>query len=146
MKRMGFYLNFILLFVLLSQVYAEEFSLSSSVDKEKLTLRENLTLTIKISERIKGSPKIKLPELNEFEILSRNRTQNISIKKGKVSYSNSFSFILRPKVTGKLTIGSVELRYKGRLYTTEPIEIEVLPAGKKLPQEKLPELKGEVIL
>jgi len=132
--------------------YCQELSISSKVDKERLTQDEYLTLTITISGKMRSAPDIELPDLKEFEVLSKSTSRNISIKGKKASYSKSFSFILKPKSHGALTIGPARIRYKGKTYETQPIVVEVIP-GKPMPAEptppegpKLPELEGGIII
>ena len=65
--------------------YCQELSISSKVDKERLTQDEYLTLTITISGKMRSAPDIELPDLKEFEVLSKSSSRNISIK-GKKAY------------------------------------------------------------
>lgn len=152
MKRL---LILILSFLLLSYGvagYCQELSISSKVDKERLAQSECLDLTITISGKMRGAPNIELPDLKEFEVLSKSSSQNISIERKKTSYSASFSFILKPKSCGALTIDPARIRYKGKTYQTQPIVVEVIP-GEPTPEKpsppeepKLPELEGGIII
>ncbi|MBL7995003.1 BatD family protein, partial [bacterium] len=48
---------------------------------------------------------------------------------GKKSESKSYQFLLRAKEAGKWTIPSISVENNGRAYTTQPLTIEVVPAG-----------------
>lgn len=134
--------------------YCQEISVSSEVDKDQLTQAEYLTLTITVtvSGKLKKTPKVELPDLTDFEILSRKSSQDLSVRLGETFYSSRFSFILQPKSIGKLTIGSARMRYRKRVYETEPIVIEVLPAGPERPtppekeERKVPRLEGGILI
>jgi hypothetical protein len=43
-----------------------------------------------------------------------------------VRYNNSYSFILRPRRTGKITIGQAKITVDGNRYTSQPLEITVI--------------------
>lgn len=130
--------------------YCQEISVVSKVDKDRLTQAECLTLTIIICGEMKKRPRIELPELEDFVILSKKSSHNISIEKGKTRYSSEFDFTLKPKSVGKLTIGPARLKYRKRVYETEPIVIEVLPAGPERPaqpeERKVPRLEGGILI
>lgn len=132
--------------------YCQGISISGKVDKDRLTQADHLSLTITISGKMKDTPHIELPDFKGFEVLSKSSSQqNISRKSGRTTYSASFSFILQPQATGSLTIGAARIRYKGKLYETRPIVVEVTPG--KLPEKpkpteprKLPKLEGGTII
>jgi len=121
-----------------------EVKISSSVDKNKLSQDETLTLSIDIAGDISSSPKIQLPDLDkDFEIISTAQSQNVSLKGKQTALSINFKYILLPKKEGKITIGAVTAKYKDQAYKTDPIEIEVTKSKKPKPVVPGPEVPPE---
>ena len=125
----------------------DSINIKSYVDKDKIKLNETIQLTIKIEGNI-SNPKIELPNLAEnFDVITSLQSQNISIKGKEKSAILEFIYILQPKKEGKYTIAAVSLKYKGKVFNTEPINIEVLPQDKistpELPPEEVPIEEGE---
>jgi len=131
----------ILAFILfsVSNSLGADLSLTAKVNKNELNLGENFELTIEIRGNFRITPKIELPDLKDFEIISRQSSYNFNIKGGEFLNQTKFIFVLKSKSEGKFIIGEAKVRYKGRDYKTEPIEITVLPAKEELP--KKPEKK-----
>lgn len=125
-----------------------EVKIETSVDKNTIKQNETLVFSVKISGDINSSPKINLPDINkDFQILSTSQWQRIALQNEESALVINFQYILLPRREGKVTIGSVEVRYKKEVYKTDPIEIEVLPAEKnsipESPQKEIPELEEE---
>ena len=110
---------------------AEEISLSASVDRNRVCLDEQINLRLEISGSAANPGNPQLPDLSDFTVFSSGRSQNISIINGQMSSSLIFNYILTPRHTGKFVIGPIRLNYNGKIYQTQPINIEVIPAGQK---------------
>jgi len=109
---------------------AEDLNITSSVSSKNIGLNEQLTLTISATGSGARLPGMKLPVLSGFDVYSSGTSQNVSFVNGKVSSVHEHKYILVPKKTGKLTIPSFQIKYKGKTYTTEAIGIEVhSPSG-----------------
>lgn len=138
----GIYRIFLILAFILFSVsnsLGADLSLTAKVNKNELNLGENFEFTIEIGGDFQITPKIELPELEDFEIISKKSSYNFSIKGGKFLNQTEFIFVLKPKSEGEFIIGEAKIRYKGKDYKTEPIEITVLPTKEELP--KKPEKK-----
>lgn len=139
---------FIFLFFVLSTIYyplstiplvhASDISVSARVDKSKLAIDDTLTLTIVIEGETRSLPSPELPVMNGFRTYSSSRSQNISIVNGEIFASTTFRYILVPQQIGKLTIEPIQIGYKGKIYETDPIEIEVTSAGAAPPPARAP--------
>ena len=111
----------------------------SRVDKTKLDTDSVLTFTIVARGPFRSSPRIQLPDLTGFEIVSQAQRFNMMTQKGQQQVTSEVQLLLRPTEPGKRTLGACQLAASDKTYTTQPIEIEVTPGTKK-PQEKgLPE-------
>ena len=99
-----------------SIVSAQNISISASVDKNRVTLNEQLVLRVVVSGDVSDMPNPTLPGLSGFTAYSSGRSQNISIVNGKVSSSISFDYVLVPNSPGTHIIGSVVLDFRGNVY------------------------------
>ena len=129
---------FAILLLAASGLYAE-INISASVDRSTLNFGDSLTLQVSVSGDAANIPKPSLPPLGEFGVYSSGTSQNISFVNGKVSSSLVYNYILSPNKPGKFTIGPVTVTSGGRTYSTNPINIEVLPAGNPRPQKQAAE-------
>lgn len=113
-----------LIFIGLNKVFAD-ISISASVDKNVISLDEQVTLQVVVSGNVTNIPQPQIPKLNGFQIYSSGRSQNISIINGQVSSSVSFNYILSPTKIGEFEIPPITVTYQGKTYQTEPIKIKV---------------------
>lgn len=116
-------------FFWLSEAHASDISVSARVDKSKLSIEDTLTLTIVIEGETRSLPSPELPVMNGFRTYSSSRSQNISIVNGEIFASTTFRYILVPQQIGKLMIEPVQIGYKGKIYETDSMEIEVTSAS-----------------
>ncbi|RKY38785.1 MAG: hypothetical protein DRP75_03785 [Candidatus Omnitrophota bacterium] len=147
MRRMGLVI-ILLTFVSSLGFPDEQISFSASVDKTKVSMNEEIVLSLSISGTTNVSQPV-LPPLPDFNIYSSGRSQKISIINGNVSTSLTFRYILIPKKVGRFTIGKAKITYKGKVYTTQPIEVEVVPAlisqSKQLPPPSSSEARAREV-
>ena len=106
--------------------WAQEITVSASVDKNTVPLNNQVTLQIAVAGNISDVSEPQLPSMPNFTVYSSGRSQNISIINGQVSSSVLFTYALVPRFVGKSTIGPVEIRQAGKSYKTAPIEIQVV--------------------
>ena len=124
----------------------EELTFIASVDRTRLGLDDHLVLTVSVSgSDIGGIPEPMLPELEDFQLIGTNRSSSsqYTLVNGKMTSSKTIDhlYTLRPRKTGRLTIGPTRLDFKGRSYRTESIQIEVVKgsaAPKSSPQTGTP--------
>src|SRR3989338_8144130 len=123
----------LLFFSITADCFAEDISISSDVDRQELSIDEQLTLTIIVSGNVSDIPQPQITGLTGFTAYSAGRSQNISIINGKVSSSVSFTYILIPNDAGEYTLGPFSINYQGKAYSTSPINIKVTPRAKPGP-------------
>ncbi len=134
LRRIGSILSLIIVLVAACNVHAQEDTrISASVDKEELTVDENLTLTVSISSSGGGAlPQPKLPPLSDFDLLSTYTSTNISMMNNAISSVNTYTYILQPLRTGELIIDPVELKVGKKKFSTSRITVNVKPSsGRK---------------
>lgn len=128
---------FITLFLALSYtVLASDVQVITSVDKKRVQIDEEISLTIKILGARGNLQAPRLPSFQGFDSFYTGRTSHFTFVNGKSSATIEFSYILVPKVTGQFVLDSVEVWIEGKSYRTERIEIEVI--GPQVQQQVQP--------
>ncbi len=124
---------FNLLFLLLTVpvVAAQSVTFQASVDRQKLGLDDMLTLTLTVETSGKEAiPTPGLPTLSDWALMgsTSSSSTSISIVGGRMvsRVSKTFKYTLSPRRTGNLTIPSISINIGGKVYTTEPITVEVV--------------------
>lgn len=107
----------------------------SEVKEAKVNQRFNLTVLLEIAgENMQQETPLRMPDLSKFDILGSASEQNtvvLDAKKGDILNQMVYQLALSPKQTGKLKFGSVLVTVNGKIYKTEPFEINVRESEKK---------------
>lgn len=103
-------------------------SLTASLSSTKVGLNDQFQLTFTFEgKEINSVRNFSPPSLSNFYVLSGpNQSTSVQIINGNVSGSLSYSYYLRPKKTGKFTIGVASVSYQGDTYRSNPLKLEVL--------------------
>jgi hypothetical protein len=124
---------------------AQDASFSASVDKNPVTLGDQVTLSLTLTNAGMGGGKnLRLPDLSKFHIMGGpNQSTSMQFINGAVSSSVTYSYILQPNEMGKLTIGAASIEAGGKVYKTAPITIEVVK-GTPRPKQPTPDVQDDV--
>ena len=117
--------------------YAEDISVTASVDKTELTLEGSANLSI-IVKGMKDSPPIPLPPIDGFKTHSRGSSSAIQIINGDMKSLIRHSYRLTPTKTGKVVIDSIKIELDGKIYNTKPITLTVKEAIATKPKGESP--------
>ncbi|MFH1007229.1 MAG: BatD family protein [Candidatus Latescibacterota bacterium] len=133
----------LMLFGMALMAHAQEVSVTASVDPQRVSVDESLTLVISVSDaNVQGTPKPTLPALANFDVMGTSSSSNISYVNGRVSSTREYRYTLMPRSAGIFTIDPVEVRIGGKSWRTEPVRVEVVQTGqRKLPTS--PPAQGE---
>lgn len=135
-----FVISFFLLVGHFGKIYAEELKLTASVDNTSIEIGNYVRLTIEIHGAFDTEPP-KLPELEGFSLkYGPSVTTQTRIINNVVSVNRGFTYMLVPKGIGKFSIPPATLKYRGKTYTSNPVEIEVL---ERKPVERRKERSGD---
>ena len=115
------------LFVInISTSFADEIKLVTSVDKNVLTTKDSINLTIMVIGST-STEQPKLPDLKGFNLIfGPSVSSRTSIVNGEVSVRKGFTYMLKPKSAGKFTIDPFTLDHKGKTYVSNKIDINIL--------------------
>jgi len=109
-----------------------DISISASVDRNVVSLGEQLILSVTVSGDVANVPAPTIPQITDFNIYSAGQSHSISFVNGRVSSSLTYNYVLVPKSTGKFTIPPFVINIGGgKSYQTEAIEIEVVQAAQQ---------------
>ena len=115
--------------------YAQVTLAVSEVKNPRVNQRFNLTVILEISgENMEQETPLRMPDLSKFEIIGSASDQNtvvVDAKKGDVINQMVYQWVLTPKEVGKIKFGSVLVTVNGKIYKTEPFEINVKENEKK---------------
>ncbi len=106
---------------------AQEAVLTAKVSKNKLGINQRLKIEFTINKQ--GGDNFSPPKFSNFKIVG-GPSQSVSQSwiNGKVTFSQSYSYIIQPKRKGELTIGSASIEIAGKNINSKPIKIIVLDA------------------
>ena len=116
-------------------------TVSAGIDKTKVMVGEQLTLTITLSGELAGVTMEEFVVPPALTVAAQSRSQNIRIAEGKAERSVILVYLLVPHEPGTFTLGPFHLRRGDMTYATEPISVEVarnpLPPPSTEPVQRL---------
>ncbi len=110
-----------------------DLTVSASADKTQVALNDSVRLLVTIAGDAASMPQPQMPDLSAFSVYPSGQAQNVSFVNGKMSSSVNFTYMLSPKSLGKFTIGPFSATLDGKTAQSQPIAIEVVPAGQAAP-------------
>ena len=146
----GLLLDFSLV-VRLEQMVLAQSPITAEVDQTRLTIDEQVILTVTVNGDFLNIPRPDLSQLQNFVVVSSSTSTQVSIVNGKMTSQGVFIYRLQPLEEGNLIIASIEVNIGGQIYQTEPIEIEVVaddrpgtPPAQAVPETGTPDaLRGQ---
>lgn len=124
-----------LLFVLSIPIAAQTFTASVSHTKVGLDDRFEVLFTFSYDE-VNSLKNFTPPDFSNFLILGGpNQSTSMQFINGVASASRTYSYFLKGKSIGNFTIGSAAADYKGTVYKTETISIEIIKGGSQPKQQ-----------
>lgn len=124
---MSFKKTYILILTLLmtTVVSAQNIELVATVSKSKLGVHQRLKIEFRVNKQ--GADDFQLPELEGFDVIAGPSSSiSQSWVNGKVTYSQGYIYILKPKKVGVFTIPSATIEYKGKSIKSNEVRVTVL--------------------
>ena len=108
-------------------IVAQETTLTAKVSKNKLGINQRLKIEFSINKQ--GGDNFSPPQFSNFKIVG-GPSQSVSQSwiNGKVTFSQSYTYIIQPKRKGELTIGAASIEIDEINLKSKPIKIIVLDA------------------
>lgn len=125
-KRISSIIIFIFMLNLVSTAYAKEIRIFISIDKTRVEVGNHFRLTIGVQGAFDTDiPQITPPE-NFILMYGPSVSTQTSIVNNVVSIFRGFTYSFSPTETGKFELGPASLEYKGKVYTSDIVRIEVV--------------------
>ena len=131
--KLKIYISFIIS-ILSYSIFAQQAELSVSISKNSLGLNERLRIEFSINKQ--GGDNFKPPKFKEFKVIA-GPSQSVSQSwiNGKVTFSQSYTYILKPIRKGELVIEPASIEINGstisskylKVIVTDPIDIPENP-------------------
>ena len=107
--------------------FAQEASLTTSVSKNKLGVNQRLRVQFSINKQ--GADNFTPPNFKDFKIVGGpSQSVNQSWINGKVSFSQSYTYIIEPIRKGEFNIPSASIELNGKTLKSDPVKIIVVDA------------------
>lgn len=108
-------------------INAQDAALTATVSKNKLGVNQRLRIEFSINKQ--GADNFKAPNFTNFKIVG-GPSQSVSQSwiNGKVSFNQSYTYILQPKRKGEFNIPSASIEIDGETIKSNPIKVIVLDA------------------
>ena len=118
----------LIIFILLSLTcYAQEPTLIATLSKNKLGINQRVKITFTINKQ--GGDNFEVPKFKNFEIIG-GPSQSIkqSWINGEASFSQSYSYIIKPIRKGEFSIPSASIKLNEKIIRSKPVKIIVTDA------------------
>ncbi|RSC95229.1 BatD family protein [Tenacibaculum singaporense] len=124
--KLKVYISLLVSFITLS-INAQDAALTATVSKNKLGVNQRLRIEFSINKQ--GADNFKAPNFTNFKIVG-GPSQSVSQSwiNGKVSFNQSYTFILQPKRKGEFNIPPASIEIEGKTLNSNPVKVIVLDA------------------
>lgn len=121
-------------FYLLMSLTVQAQKFVASVSKNTVAVGEQFKLSFKLDAK---GDNFRPPNLQQFRVYSGpNQSSSMKWVNGVVSNATTYSYVLSPKTTGELSIGSASISFDGNSYSSQPIKIKAVKAKQQAQQAK----------
>ncbi len=111
---------------------AQDLTVTSTINQTNVVVNQQLVFKIELSgEDAKKIDQPELPDMQDYLTFlgSGGTSQNISFVNGTMSVSKSFSYYYLATKEGSFTIPAITVEYKGKTYSSEPIQMTIQKAA-----------------
>nr|WP_299031305.1 BatD family protein [uncultured Tenacibaculum sp.] len=124
--KLKVYISLLVSFITFT-INAQDAALTAAVSKNKLGVNQRLRIEFSINKQ--GADNFKAPNFTNFKIVG-GPSQSVSQSwiNGKVSFNQSYTYILQPKRKGEFNIPSASIEIDGKTIKSNPIKVIVLDA------------------
>ena len=126
MRKVFSIIIFVFMLNMISTAYAKEVKVVISVDKNRVEIGSHIRLTVGVEGAFDTDiPKLSMPE--SFSLMfGPSVSTRTTIINNRVKVFRGFMYGFSPREKGRFEIGPVTLEYKGKTYTSNSINIDVV--------------------
>ncbi|GAB4448803.1 MAG: BatD family protein [Anaerolineae bacterium] len=103
--------------------------ITARVDADTVAADGQLTLTVTVTGDFLTIPRPDISAIQDFIVVSSGQSTQVSIVNGKMTSQGVFIYRLQPLAEGDVIIPPVTVNIDGAEYSSDPIPVQVLPAG-----------------
>ena len=134
-RRFLIALLLVLSLVVAAPLFAADIDLSLEADQTTITMQD----TVNVSVHIRGDDARKagrpvLPKSDAYQIVGQSSTLSSSIVGMSISIERIVTYAISPTRTGSIRIGPAVVKYKGRTYKSNTVELDVVTVSALAPQ------------
>jgi hypothetical protein len=108
-------------------------TVTARVQPEVVPVGSEATLVITVNGKFRRTGEPQLPKLDDFQLYQAGTSQSFSIVNGQRSVSLVFTYVLVPKKEGQYKIAPIRFETDGKVYTANPLSVEVVKSVQQLP-------------
>ncbi len=125
-------LNILLLFSAVIGYSQVRLDVMTEGEDFQVNKRLKVTYILEITgENMIQETRLRMPDFSKFEIIGNASDQNTVILDRGIANQQIIQWVLTPKQSGRVKIGSATVTVNGKIYKTEPFDIFVREADKK---------------
>jgi hypothetical protein len=125
-----------------ADVRADDVVVSASLEPTTVAAGEQAVLTIVVQGKFRRGGAPELPPLDGIEIFESGTSQNFSIVNGQASSSLTYHYVLSPSKEGSFRIEPIRYAVGDKVYTANPVTLEVAAAGAAIAPPSSPSSPG----
>ena len=103
-----------------------DISVEVALSRDTIGMDEQVLLTITASGAVQDLPAPQMPSLATFEVYSRGQSSSFSMINGRMSFEQTYRYILLPKKAGTFPISNVSIVYQNKRYKANDVTLTVL--------------------
>lgn len=107
--------------------------ITANADRTTVGLGEEVVLTVTVTGTTSVAPKF--PELDGFDVRNGGQSSQFTMVDGSTSSEKSFTYFLRPRNAGLVTVGSFTVEVAGRIYASVPFQVQVKKERPVTPEQ-----------
>jgi hypothetical protein len=112
---------------------AADVSITAAVDPNVVPVGSEVTLVVTVKGKFGKSESPELPPLADFSVYQAGTSQSFSFGTGGASSSLQYTYVLVPKKPGTYTIEPIRFRAGDKIYTADPVTLEVVQSPRQMP-------------
>ncbi len=138
------FLTVIVLLFRSNLVSAQNLEISAHVNRTQIGLGHQFELIVELSgSDANNAPQPDLPDIEEFtNFIGTSSSQNIQLINGQMTVSKIYTHHFIASKQGKFQISAIKLAFKGKIYTTDAIAVEIVKQASTQTQNRPPQNKA----
>ncbi|MBP2681727.1 MAG: Oxygen tolerance [Candidatus Krumholzibacteriota bacterium] len=121
---------------------AADVSITAVVEPNVVAVGSEVTLVVTVKGKFTKSENPELPPLADFTVYQAGTSQSYSFGTGGASSSLQFTYVLVPKNPGTFTIEPIRFRAGDKIYTADPVTLEVVQSPRQMSVPQSTEKSG----